>query len=249
MAEPVTIINAPQSKFVGTTLFWIVSAVLLICIAVVFFYHDKNLTQARDDFKNALKENIDALKKSTEEQAATLNKSMTDNVARIDSAAKKLSDDKDALAKSQGELASGFKTFTESEYKAFKAKSESTAAETRSDLIKTTGSVQKVEVDVKYLKENVEAMQGKLTGLNTQIGEIKTLSGELKSEQAKLQGEIKNFGSRTDVTQGELESLVKRTNQFEQKVLDEHAAIARKAAVAGNYKTFLEMVEFKNTQK
>ena len=249
MAEPATIINTPQNKFVGTTLFWIVSAVLLFCIAVVFFLHDKNLTQARDDFNKALTEQAKAQKTFTEEQTALLNKALTENVARIDTTAKKLSDEKDALAKSQGELAASYKIFTEKEYLAFKSKSDAMAAETRSDLTKTTQNVQKVEVDVKYLKENVEAMQGKLKGLDTQIGEIKTMSGDLKSEQLKLQGEIKNFGSRSDVTQSELESLVKRTNTFENKVLAEHAAIARKAAVAGNYKTFLEMVEFKNTQK
>jgi chromosome segregation ATPase len=231
---------------VGNTLFWVMVAALVVVIGVVYFIHDKNLTQTRDEFATQAKVNYQLQKKETDDALDKQKNAMMQEIATVTERNKKLEAANETLAKNLTDLSGVVRNFVEQEYKASKSQIEEKVASARGEIVKTNENVHNVEVSVKYLTDSVNGMKEKLNGLDGQIGGLKTSSEELRKEQAALQAEIKSVEGKSGITDTDLKNLTDRTRLFELKVMTERAKQAADAARNNDYQSLFDKLRFKD---
>ena len=250
MSDNATVITpvSTEPKVIAPTVFWIVAGLLAVALGVVFFLLNKDLSDTRDKFADAIKAANADQESKRDKAIAEAKQQLTAEVAKQQEKIVKVEADRDKLISDLAALRKDHDGFA-STVTTFRKDHDAKIAETASNLTQTNDHVQHVEVEVKYLKETVDKFNGKLASLEKDIGNLGSGQTELKAalqkEHDDLTKEVQAASTNSNTTREELKTLENKTQAFEIKVLNERARQAAVAARAGDHKSVLNLLDFK----
>jgi predicted nucleic acid-binding Zn-ribbon protein len=236
-------------KYITTMIFWVVTAVLVVAVGVVYFVMNNEVAAAKKDAASALESAIKKQNEQTDDKLAKLTSAFDAKVADLTKENDALKKANDILAKNLGDVTTQFTKFVDTEYKALKAKLSDDLSGAKSDIIKTNENLNKVDTRVGYVEKSLKDLTERVTAIGKDVSSLNVSSAELKKEQVELQKELSDFSSRGKVTENDLRTLEVKTRMFELKVMRERAAQASEALRNNDMRSVFEQIKFKDGEK
>src|SRR5207248_9746773 len=110
-----------EGSYVSATLFWVVTGVLVVLLAVACFFLNKESTQNREELTELMTKNLRTQKTEFDTSMETQRKAVNVEMATVKEQNTKLEESKESLARNLKELSSTVSNFVETQYKTEKA--------------------------------------------------------------------------------------------------------------------------------